>query len=450
MIYIRNNKVKLYAGSTKIKKAYIGATKVYSAGNIVTYYVNSGVSYKEEVDEGATCLSPKTFTPAISGWTFVGWRTDATASGSVLSSKVMGDSPITLYAVFRQTITLTYYNGNATKQQQSGYRYYNNGNVANPVFTINPAAISGWTFTGWSASTVAGSAISYSSIVSRAFSSNATVCAQWHRTITLSYGGNGATSGSTAAQTGTQYFNSGNYYNPSFTLRANGFARTNYTFANWRLGSASGTAYNAGATVQLGSNTTFYAAWNAVNNISIPCALNMRTDNDTVSGTLNGKAISGYCTDTGNYTRFAYIPLFTVNTDVYSCIDFYYVNGFAYTGGGDSQYTVMLSTFKPNYATEQGQIYSSGGVVKTMETWYDDESEYEGTHIYCTKTNLTNHRVDDVYVNTSDNNTNHIRLNLVKNQGFQTVYLCVDARSATHWGGDDFIVYSLSSATARF
>lgn len=71
-IRIGNQKVKLYIGNTPVKKAYLGATLVYSRGSTCTYYVDSGTVYTEEVDEGASCLSPKTFTPAKSGWTFVG------------------------------------------------------------------------------------------------------------------------------------------------------------------------------------------------------------------------------------------------------------------------------------------------------------------------------------------------------------------------------------------
>lgn len=166
----------------KVKKWTNDGVRIYNAGGTVTYYIDAGVSYKEEVDSGATCLSPKTFTPSKSGWTFVGWREDKMASSSVLTSKVMGDSPITLYAVFS-------------------------------------------------------------------------------RTLTLSYAGNGATSGSTTAQTGTQYYNFGNYANPSFALRASGFTRVGYSFTKWALGSASGTQYAAGASVTLAANTTFYALW---------------------------------------------------------------------------------------------------------------------------------------------------------------------------------------------
>lgn len=169
----------------KVKKWYHNGVRVFSAGSTVTYYVDSGTSYTEEVDSGASCLSPTSFTPTKSGWTFVGWREDTTASSSVLSSKIMGDSPITLYAVFKQTVT-------------------------------------------------------------------------------ISYNGNGATSGSVSSQTGYAYLNaydSNTVSYPSFTLPANGFAKTNYTFAQWRAGSTSGTAYAPGATITLSSNTTMYAEW---------------------------------------------------------------------------------------------------------------------------------------------------------------------------------------------
>lgn len=179
-----DNKIKLMSGDLKVKRVYAGDVKIYSSGNTVTYHVDSGVVYQEEVDEGASCLSPKTFTPSKSGWTFTGWRQDKAANGSVLSSFVMGDEPVTLYAVFEQTVT-------------------------------------------------------------------------------LSYNGNGSTGGSTAAQTGKRYYNNDNVANPSFTLRSNGFSRTDYTFKAWALGSAGGIQYAAGASVTLSASTTMYAVWKA-------------------------------------------------------------------------------------------------------------------------------------------------------------------------------------------
>ena len=340
--FIGATSYKAYLGATKMKAGYIGATRVYSAGSTVTYVVDNGVSYTEEVDSGASCLSPKSFAPTKSGWTFVGWRQDKTASGSVLSDLTMGDSPITLYAVFRQTVTVTYYNGSTTASAKTEYRYYNTGNVANPsftlpqaamsgwnargwstssagnggvsynngvaftrdsnvtlygmyyqtitltyyngsataastsgtryynpgsggvvnpTFTLTPASLSDWTFRGWATSSAAAAGITYSSISNTAFGASITVYAAYSQTITLSYNGNGATSGSTAAQTGTRYWNTGNVSNPSFILQSNGFNKSNYSFSKWALGSTSGTQYAVGAAITLSANTTMYALW---------------------------------------------------------------------------------------------------------------------------------------------------------------------------------------------
>lgn len=95
----------LICAGHKIAKMYCQNEVIYSAGNTVTYIVD-GISYQEDVEEGASCLSPKTFTPSKSGWEFVGWRQqDTAANDSVLSNLIMENEPITLYAVFRQAVT---------------------------------------------------------------------------------------------------------------------------------------------------------------------------------------------------------------------------------------------------------------------------------------------------------------------------------------------------------
>ena len=42
----------------KVKKWYNNGTKVYSAGNVVTYYFNSSDYAQEEIDSEASCLTP--------------------------------------------------------------------------------------------------------------------------------------------------------------------------------------------------------------------------------------------------------------------------------------------------------------------------------------------------------------------------------------------------------
>lgn len=198
--YYIGNKFKIVCGENKIKKGVCGGNIIYSGANPVTYCVDTDVMYIEEVDEGNSVLSPTTFTPTKDGWTFVGWRMDNTASSSVYNNLVMEDTSITLFAIFEQTIT-------------------------------------------------------------------------------LSYNGNGSTSGSTASQSGTRYYNNGNVTNPTFVLNANGFTKTDYSFVKWAIGSASGTQYAVGSSVTLSADTVFYAVWKVIPTTLFARITNFNTGN---------------------------------------------------------------------------------------------------------------------------------------------------------------------------
>lgn len=256
-IMCENSKIKMLSAGG-LKKIYCQNETIYSSGNICTYQINSNTIYQEEVDEGESCLRPKTFTPSLDGWTFVGWREDQTASGDVLTDTVMGDDPVTLYAVFRQAVTVTYYNNSTTASSTSAFRYYNNGNTASASFNLTQAASSGWTARGWSTSNVGNASITYANGATFTRDSNITLYGLYQQTITLSYSGNGNTGGSTAAQTATRYGAPAGVINPSFTVKANGFTRTNYIFTGWKSGN---TAYAVGQTVTLSANLTLTAQW---------------------------------------------------------------------------------------------------------------------------------------------------------------------------------------------
>ena len=182
IIYDNSELRSIFFNSVDLNKVIYNTTTVYEKHTVI-YFLDTDSSISKEFLVGEDIISGQT--ASKSGWSFIGWRLDKTANGTVESSMIMGTSNINLYAVYRQSITVT-------------------------------------------------------------------------------YNGNGATSGSTASQTGYRYYNNGNISNPSFTLRSNGFSRTNYRFVNWRMGSSSGTAYNAGSSVTLSSNTTFYASWQLV------------------------------------------------------------------------------------------------------------------------------------------------------------------------------------------
>ncbi len=293
--------VKDEAGNETEASIEASTTQLYT----VTYQIDSGNTQTQQFEEGQSVISGLNFTPSKSGYTFVGWKEDTTASSSVLSSKTMGTSNMTLYAVFSQNITVTKYNGSSSATTETKAKYYNNGNVANPSFTLSQNGLSGWTAAGWTTSTSATGSTAVSNGGSVTLSSNATYYGKYTQTITLSYNGNGATGGSTASQSGTRYYNSaGNYSNPSFSLRGNGFSRTSYSFINWAMGSASGTKYNAGASVTLSASTTFYATWK-VNSVSIPAQIgndNAQHDVRTDQSKTGPYYFSGCSTITFNIT----------------------------------------------------------------------------------------------------------------------------------------------------
>ncbi len=275
-----NNKLKIFGGSTKVKKAYLGEEKLYSSGNIVTYMVDSGAVYAEEVDEGASILAPATFVPVKSGWTFLGWRKDVTASASVLGSEVMGDEPVTLYAVFTQGVALTYYDGNTTAKSKSGTRYYNNGNINNPGFTMSQTAKSGWTARGWATGTAGNAAVVYSNGATITISANTTIYGLYYKTCTLT----AISYNSTKTATGTAYYNSaGNTTNATCTVPS-GASYSGWSWRGWgtSTGASASVSYANGATYTLGTgDATIYGLYSQ----TITCTFKSYNSTQTASGT---------------------------------------------------------------------------------------------------------------------------------------------------------------------
>ncbi|MBD5461033.1 MAG: InlB B-repeat-containing protein [Lachnospiraceae bacterium] len=372
-IFSDNKKAKLRIGGRKIKKAFFTNKKVYSSGNICTYHVDSGQVCSEEVDEGVSCLFPKTFIPTKSGWTFVGWREDTSPNGTVLTEKNMSDNPIALYAVFRQTITVTYYNGSSAASNTTGSRYYNNGTIANPSFTLGQAPLSGWTARGWASSASANAGIVYNNGVVFSRDSNCTLYGCYYQTITLSYSGNGSTGGSTAAQTGTRYWNTGNVINPSFSLQTNGFTRTNYAFQKWAAGSTGGTQYAAGSTITLSASTTMYALW--------------------IASTIDVLHDSTYMTYTGSWSGLSAGD--TPNVGVTAVVNSPYV-GNKPNQESTGSLTINLGPYK------KATIIVKPGTANTT-AWYDNERHgkvyINGSEVY-NSNNQNNNESDRTYSTT--------------------------------------------------
>lgn len=219
-----------------------------NSATLVTYYVDSGVSYTEKVASGKTVLSPTTFTPTKSGYSFLGWREDSVASSEVLVSKTAKGKALSLYAVFSKDITLTTYNASNTPISTNKAQYYNNTNIVNPTFTMSETAIGGWTNAGWT-----NSISSYTAIIADGatitLSANAEYYSLYTQTITVTYY-NGSVTPSYA--TGTRIANvhsASTFQDPTFQLAQ---ASIGWTPRGWTTSDSGG-----GSTIAYENNTPF-------------------------------------------------------------------------------------------------------------------------------------------------------------------------------------------------
>ena len=249
-----------YAIENGFEYELLDATPVSTYTVTYNYSYNGGTSSTKTsaiVAEGSAIdLTP---TAVKSGWTFVGWNTNSSAATGLTSLK-MGSSDVTLYAIYKKTLTGTFidYNGTNKITRTVSTTIYNkatSGTISAPAQNT----YSGWTKCGWSTGTSSNASVASNYTIS----SNTTYYGLYQRTLTLSYNSNGGSS-TPSSQTGTQYTNSyaiSTYKNPSFTL-ANAISKTGSTFSGWAKDSTSGTKYNDGASITINANTTMYAVWN--------------------------------------------------------------------------------------------------------------------------------------------------------------------------------------------
>lgn len=218
----------------RLKKAYHNGTKeIWSAGSMVTYVVDTDKTYTEEVDYGATCLAPTTFTPEKSGWEFIGWREDTTASSDVLTGKVMGSDAITLYAVYTQGADISFVFDNKTHSMTS-FRYCNaSGDTRNATISVPYGEdYSGWTWRGWSnanVTTADGEVFTNGGGAITDITSDSTYYGLYTQTIECSF----VSRNSTQKVTGTKYHSaSGDTVNATITTPV-GADYSGYTWRGW-------------------------------------------------------------------------------------------------------------------------------------------------------------------------------------------------------------------------
>ena len=188
--------------------------------------------------------------PVRDGYTFTGW------TGTGLTTKTLkviiptgstGDRSYTANWT-EQIYTIIWKNYDGTILLRELFKYGTIPAYSNETPTKASTTLYEYTFSGWSPTIVK-------------VTKNATYTAQFTeelRTYTVSFDGNGATSGTMASQT----FTAGK----SAKLTSNSFVKTGYIFNGWNTkANGTGTSYANNASYTATSNITLYAKWKAAN-----------------------------------------------------------------------------------------------------------------------------------------------------------------------------------------
>lgn len=207
-------------------------------------------------------LSPDaghTVTAAKEGWEFAGWNTDPDAE-EALDTIEIGTENVTLYAIYKKTVTASFYSGASGQKTTRTVTLYNHATEGR-VTTPELIALPGWQAVGWDTKTAG-----YNGDIPQAselmLSEDTDYYGIYQQEVTLSYDANGGSS-APASETKQRYANVHNsitYQNPVFLL-ASAIHRTGYVFDGWHRGSSTGAVSRPGTEVELNGNATFYADW---------------------------------------------------------------------------------------------------------------------------------------------------------------------------------------------
>lgn len=197
----------------------------------------------------------------VDGYTFIGWNTSADGKGTAYAPGTtwIANGTLTLYAQWTPGQAGLTYDGNGAtggKTDPQTGKTDEKINVRDNGFTRD-----GYMFVTWNTQAdCKGNAVKPNSEWTLRGSSTLYAC--WAGTAqTLTYHGNGATGGNTAAQSGKT--------GDELTTNANGFTRDGYTFVRWDTAKdGSGTAYGEGKNgvsqyVMKPAGNDLYAIWKA-------------------------------------------------------------------------------------------------------------------------------------------------------------------------------------------
>ena len=169
------------------------------AGNITmtpsTGYVSYTVTYDATTNGGSTAKQTASTKYKTSvdltkkaektGYEFVGWNTNKDAT-SALASYEMPNHDVTLYAIYKKTLTATfnYYNSKSETRTVTIYNNATSGSITSPTALGTP---SGYTFRHYSTSNAANAAKTIDANSAVVLTSNQTYYASYQKTVTLNF-----------------------------------------------------------------------------------------------------------------------------------------------------------------------------------------------------------------------------------------------------------------------
>lgn len=199
---------KIFKGPVEAKKVYFKNDEVFSSSHDVAYHADVHNIIMKEIEDETDIIAQA---PVVTkeGWTFVGWRLDTAPDPDVLEEYIATEDDIHVYAVFEQIITISLVGGEDTIND-TGMRYYNNGNYANPAITLSTAVLDGWALVGYRYDTQPDPTVPYYGGQSYTFTENTTLYTVFKQTVTLRV----LIKGVTYTYPRTRYVNNENYDNP--------------------------------------------------------------------------------------------------------------------------------------------------------------------------------------------------------------------------------------------
>ncbi len=143
--------------SSLIKYIFMGNHNMYSVGAKVTYQIEEDESITKTVANKADAIANAPQAKKT-GYTLLGWRKDTAADTRVLTDYIIeSEAPVTLYAVFKKTATVTFdANGGENEDGEdemsvTSNLYFNNGNAVSDSITLPlcPFEMEEYAFCGW-------------------------------------------------------------------------------------------------------------------------------------------------------------------------------------------------------------------------------------------------------------------------------------------------------------